>query len=193
VKILVLGAKGAVGSHLVEEAERRGHEVTRGGRETVDATDPESIALAAAGHDVVISAVIDRSAPDTVLRVARALLASRVPRAIVVGGAGTLEVGPGRRVIDLPDFNPDYRAEAQAHIDALELLRRAETPLDWTVITPPRSFDDSGRTSRYRVSSDEILYDEEGKNRISLEDFAVAALDETEHPRHARKRFSVAY
>jgi putative NADH-flavin reductase len=197
VRVLILGAGGGVGSHILEEALRRGHEVTAGTRDLVDATDPESVAAAAAGHYVVISAVINRSDPPMIVSVAHALLAgleqAGVQRLIVVGGVGTLEVEPGKRVVDLDDFNPDYRAEGLAHADVLERLRHATTPVSWTVITPPRRFDDSGRTGSYRVGGDELLLDENGVSRISLEDFAVAILDEAEHPRHARSRFSVAY
>jgi uncharacterized protein len=193
MRILVLGARGSVGSHIAEEARRRGHDVTAAGRDTLDATDPQSIARAADGHDAVISAVISRADPETVVRVVRALLAAGVPRTIVVGGAGTLETEPGKLVIDLDDFNPDYRAEAQAHLDALRLLDQAETRVDWTVITPPRKFDDSGRTGAYRTGGDALLLDAEGASRISLEDFAVAIVDEVERPAHSRTRFSVAY
>jgi uncharacterized protein len=197
MKMLVLGARGAVGSHLVDEALERGHDVTRGVRPVVDATDSASIATAAAGHDVVLSAVINRSEPETVVRVAHALLAgleeAGVSRLVVVGGAGTLEAAEDRRVMDLEDFNPDYRAEAMAHLDALHALQAAGTPLVWSVVTPPRSFDESGRTGSFRIGGDELLLDEGGKSRISLEDFAVAVLDEAETPQHARARFSVAY
>jgi uncharacterized protein len=96
-------------------------------------------------------------------------------------------------VVDLDDFNPGYKAEALAHADALALLREASTPLDWTVVTPPRTFDDSGRTGSYREAADELLLDADGLSRISLEDFAAAILDEAETPRHPRARFTVAY
>src|SRR5215203_4303853 len=144
MKILVLGATGAVGSHVADEAIRRGHDVTAAGRDSVQATDAESVARAAAGHAAVVSAAFDRSRPHALLSIVPALLAGlaegRVYRLIVVGGAGTLEAASGRLVMDLDDFNPDYRAEAQAHLDALNVLRRAETAVAWTVITPPRSF-----------------------------------------------------
>ena len=197
MKVLVLGASGLVGSRLVDEARRRGHEVTAGTRELVDATDPDSVAEAAVGHDVVVSAVINRSAPETVLRAAQALLAgvgrAGVERLILVGGAGTLETAPGRYVMDADDFNPDFRAEAMAHLEALRFLQAADTPVEWTVVTPPRRFDERGRTGTYRVGGDQLLLDEEGLSRISIEDFAVAILDEAEHSRHPRERFSVAY
>jgi len=197
VKILILGATGAVGSHVADDAVLRGHDVTAGGRDSVRATDADSVARAAARHDVVVSAAFDRASPETLLEIVPALLTglerAGVGRLIVVGGAGTLETEPGRLVMDLDDFNPDYRAEAQAHLDALQVLQETETPVDWTVITPPRSFDDSGRSGRYRVGGDQLLLDENGLSRISLEDFAVAVLDDAENPRHRRARFSVAY
>src|SRR5262249_53883779 len=136
VKILVLGAGGEVGSHIADEAIRRGHDVTGAGREAV--RDADSVAAAAAGHDMAITAAFDRSRPEARLDILGALLTglgrAGVHRLIVVGGAGTLEPEPGRLVMDLDDFNPDYRAEAQAHLDALHLLQQAETPVEWTVI-----------------------------------------------------------
>jgi len=197
VKVLVLGARGGVGSRIVDEATGRGHDVTQGARDLVDVTDAGSVGHAAAGHDLVVNAAFDRARPESLLEVVRALLAgleeAGVPRLILVGGAGTLETADGGLVMDLPDFNPDYRAEAQAHLDALRLLRQSETQVDWTVITPPRSFDESGRTGAYRTAGDELLLDGNGASRISLEDFADAILDEAESPRHPRARFSVAY
>jgi len=196
VKILVLGARGQVGSRIVAEARRRSHQLTAAGRE-VDATDATSTAAAAFGHDLVISAVINRRRPEMLLEVAHALLAglerAGAPRLIVVGGAGTLELAPGQRVLDAADFNPDYKAEAQALLDVLTILRGADTPVEWSYITPPRGLAPGERTGSYRVGGDAIFYDGEGKSRISMEDFAVAILDEAEHPRHARSRFSVAY
>jgi putative NADH-flavin reductase len=197
VRILVLGARGAVGSRFVQEALRRGHEVTEGTRDVVDATDAESVAAAAAGHDVVLSAVIDRSAPERLVDVARALLAglerAGAPRLIVVGGAGTLELEPGLFVLDSDDFNVAYRPEAAALLEVLRILQAAATPVDWSYITPPRGLAPGERTGSYRVGSDQVLVDQEGKSRISMEDFAVAALDEAERPQHTRRRFSVAY
>ncbi len=190
-----MGAGGGVGSRIVGEARSRGHDVTGAGRDVV--RDADTVAAAATGHDLVISAAFDRSRPDSLLEILEALLdglpRAGVERLILVGGAGTLEVEPGKRVVDLDDFNPDYKAEALAHADALELLRKADTPLDWTVVTPPRNFDDSGRTGSYRKAADDLLLDADGLSRISLEDFAAAILDEAESPRHRRARFTVAY
>jgi putative NADH-flavin reductase len=49
------------------------------------------------------------------------------------------------------------------------------------------------RTGQYRIGKDQLLTDAEGASRISLQDYAVAMLDEAEHPRHHRERFTVAY
>jgi len=197
VKILILGATGAVGAHIADEAIRRGHHVTPAGRDAVTATEADSVAHTAAGHDAVINAAFDRSRPEMLLDIVPALLfglaRARVGRLILVGGAGTLEAQDGTLVMDLDDFNPAYRAEAQAHGDALAMLREAETTVEWTVVTPPRSFDDTGRTGSYRTGEDELLLDENGLSRISLEDFAAAVVDEAETPEHLRARFSVAY
>ena len=48
-------------------------------------------------------------------------------------------------------------------------------------------------TGEYRTTDDTLLVDDEGKSRISFQDFAVAVLDELEEPHHVGKRFGVAY
>lgn len=196
MKILVLGAHGAVGSRIVAEARRRNHHVTAAGRE-VDATDATSAAAAAFGHDVVISAAFDRRRPAKLLEMTEMLLEglerAEVPRLLMIGGAGTLETRPGVHVLDGADFNPDYKPEAQAHLDALRLLQGSDTPVEWSVVTPARGLAPGDRTGSYREGSDAILYGADGKNRISMEDFAVAIVDEAERRAHPRARFSVAY
>jgi len=49
------------------------------------------------------------------------------------------------------------------------------------------------RTGEYRVGGDHVLRDAGGKSAISMEDFAVAAMDEAETPQHHHAQFTVAY
>src|SRR5579871_4761316 len=109
MRIVVFGATGMVGTRIVQELESRHHEVVAASRSSgTDATDPESVAAAAAGADAAVLAVSARtgefSAMDVNRAVVEGLRRQGVRRLIVVGGAGSLEVAPGQRLVDTPDF-----------------------------------------------------------------------------------------
>ena len=112
---------------------------------------------------------------------------------LVVGGAGTLEVAPGVRLMDAPGFPDAYRAEAQEGADSLAVLRAEGRGVDWTFMSPAAEIHPGERTGRYRTTGDEFLADAGGRSTITYEDYAVALLDELERPRHAGRRFGVAY
>jgi len=207
VKIAIIGATGLVGTKILSESLDRGHEVTAIVRnpETLpmhpklraakgDATEPAELASLVTGHDVVISAFNPgkdergtgaRSIIDAVKR-------AEVERLLVVGGAGSLEVAPGKRLVDQPDFPAQWKDGALRTADFLDQLR-GETELDWAFVSPAAMLAPGERTGHYRVGGDQFMTDSDGESRISLEDYAVAMLDEAERPQHHRKRFSVAY
>jgi hypothetical protein len=115
-----------------------------------------------------------------------------VGRYLVVGGAGSLEVAPGRLLIDTPEF-PDFaREEAGAGKRFLDVLRTVDD-LDWTMLSPSALFFAGERTGKFRLGTDALLTAADGKSWISYEDFAVALLDEIEAPKHVRQRFTVGY
>ena len=118
--------------------------------------------------------------------------ASGVGRYLVVGGAGSLEVAPGVRLVTTPAFPAQYKAEAQKGADFLDLLRQ-EKELNWTFLSPSALFVAGERTGRFRLGTDQLLTAADGRSWISFEDFAVALTDEIERPAHIRKRFTVGY
>ena len=213
MKIALYGATGNVGSRLLAEALRRGHDVTAVVRDparlsvtdprltvvTGDATDPAGVASAVAGHDAVIGSISGRRDHDAgkIAAAARALIEGArkagVRRVLWVGGAGTLEVAPGRRLLDSPDFPEAYKSEANAGAEALEAFRGAPEGVDWSYLSPAAEIGPGERTSLFRLGGDEFMTDAAGKSFISFEDYAVAMLDEVENPKHVRRRFSVAY
>ena len=65
--------------------------------------------------------------------------------------------------------------------------------MDWAYLSPPAQLAPGGRTGNYRLGADELLLDAEGNSTISMEDLAVALVDEAERPMHHRTRFTVAY
>ena len=196
MKIALFGAGGTIGSRIAVEAESRGHEVTRLRSADADVTDAAAAARAVAGHDAIISAVGSFEDLGLLTQAAEALLAGAaqagVPRLIVVGGAGSLEVAPGQRLVDSPDFPADWKPVALAHADALEIYRANDT-LDWTYVSPAALIEPGERTGSFRVGAEQLLVDDHGASRISAEDFAAAVIEELEDPRHVRERIPVAY
>ena len=213
MKIALIGATGFVGSKVLAEALQRGHQVTalartpskltaRDGLTVVetDARDAGQVALAVAGHDAVVSAYNGpRGSADfreRYLSGTRAVLdgvkRSGVKRLLWVGGAGSLFVAPGVSLVDTPQFPAEYRTEAQAAREALHLVAE-ERGLDWSFVSPAPLLQPGQRTGRFRLGGDEVLMDGDKPGRISVEDLALAIVDELETPRHLRRRFTLAY
>ena len=200
MRILVWGAGGAVGSRVVQEAVARGHQVTAVGRSGPvrgDAADPDDVARLSAGHDVVISATRPRPGRegelvDTAKGLVIGLRASGV-RLILVGGAASLIV-PGTEVllVDSPGFPEDLRPIALACNEQFDVVRAAND-VDWTYVSPPALLEPGARTGRYRKGHDHLVTDADGNSSISLEDFAIALVDEAEQALHLRQRFTVGY
>ena len=202
--IAIIGATGRAGSQLLEEALRRGHSVTAiarhasdklAGRDRVtavdlDVLDAAALAKAVAGHDAVFSAAHFATVPPEA--VIGPVKQAGAPRLLVVGGAGSLLVPGGVRVIDTPDFPEAYKAEAAAGGRFLDALR-AEPALNWTFLSPSAEFVEDARTGQFRLGQDDLLVSAEGRSWISFADFAIALLNEFEQPRHARQRFTVGY
>jgi hypothetical protein len=109
----------------------------------------------------------------------------------VVGGAGSLEVAPGVTLESAKDFPAAWKPIAQAHEKALELLRASS--IDWTYLSPSAFFEPGQRTGKFRLGQDQLLTAADGKSSISMEDYAIAVVDELEQPQHRRQRFTVGY
>lgn len=213
MKIALIGATGYVGTPLLEELLQRGHQVTvlarnpgklaaRPGLTVVaaDAQDAVQVRQAVAGHDAVISAYNPGwTVPDIhdqFLKGTRAIYAgvraSGVRRLFVVGGAGSLFVAPGLQLVDTPQFPAEYKQGALAAREALNLIRKEET-LDWTFLSPAILLVPGERTGQYRLGTEAPLMNGEQPGSISVQDLAVAIVDEIEQPRHVKQRFTVAY
>jgi putative NADH-flavin reductase len=212
MRLIVFGANGALGRRLLMECLERGLEVTGVVRDasrfegasreitilTADATDPSAIASVASGHDIALSAVTQHSHPEVLPQVAASLLVglsrAGVRRLVVAGGAGNLEIDDiGTLLMDTPDFRDEWKPEAQAQVDAFDVFRDAETDVEWTYVSPGAVLEPGERTGEYRTDSDRLLTDADGRSQISMEDFAIAMVDEALEPKHARERFTAAY
>ncbi|WP_181268900.1 NAD(P)-dependent oxidoreductase [Pseudomonas aeruginosa] len=203
MKIALIGATGHVGHYFLNEALQRGHAVTALVRDPsklaardglcvvqADVSDPAQVASAVAGHEVVISA-FNGGWGSADLRL-DGVKRSGVPRLLVLGGAGSLEIAPGQRLVDSPEFPEQWKQGALGAADALDQLR-GEQRLDWVFLSPAMLLEPGQRSGKFRLGGDQVLFDAKGESRISLEDLAVAMLDEAEQPRHHRQRFTVAY
>ena len=154
-----------------------------------DVFDKPSLAALLKGHDAVVSSV--RFAASDPKRLIEAVKAAGVKRYFVVGGAGSLEVAPGVKLIDTPEFPAAHKPEAAKGGEFLDLLRN-ETVLDWTFLSPSAMFSAGERTGKFRLGKDQLLTNDKGSS-ISFEDYAIAAVDELEKPAHLRERFTVGY
>jgi putative NADH-flavin reductase len=203
MRIAVVGASGNAGSRITAELARRGHTVTAIARNPEkiaaqanvtakkgDVLDRAGLAQLLAGHDAAISSVhfLD-SDPAKLIGAASE---SKIGRYLVVGGAGSLEVAPGVRLVTTPGFPVAYKAEAEKGAAFLDLLR-AEKELNWTFLSPSALFVAGERTGKFRLGTDQLLTAADGKISISFEDFAVALADEIERPAHIRQRFTIGY
>jgi putative NADH-flavin reductase len=203
MRIAVVGASGNAGSRITAELARRGHPVTAIARNPEkiaaqanvtakkgDVLDQAGLAQLLAGHDAAISSVHFLDSDPA--KLIGAISDSKVGRYLVVGGAGSLEVAPGVRLVTTPGFPAQYKAEAEKGAAFLDLLR-TEKQLNWTFLSPSALFTAGERTGKFRLGTDQLLAASDGKSWISFEDFAVALADEIERPAHIRQRFTVGY
>ena len=210
MKVALYGATGKSGSRILKELASRGHRVTAIVRDPAklpqqgsgvvvkqdDLSDPKSIAAATNGAEAVISAYAPpQDRPDEIVDVTQrqveALNQGANVRLIVVGGAGGLNVAPGVALVDSGYLPEPYQPIARAHIKALNVLKAST--IDWTYLAPAAYFMPGERTGKFRLGKDELVANAQQESRISMEDYAIALVDELEKPRHRRQRFSVGY
>lgn len=203
MKIAVAGASGRAGSEITRELSRRGHAVTAIARNPEkiaqlpnvtprrgDVRDQPGLTRLWAGHDVAVSSV--HFLASDLHKLIGAARDSGVGRYLVVGGAGSLEVAPGVKLVTTPGFPAQYKAEAEKGCEFLDLLRQ-ESDLDWTFISPSALFVEGERTGKFRLGTDQLLTAGDGRSWISFADYAIAFADEIERPSHLRQRFTVGY
>lgn len=213
MKIALIGATGFIGSAILQEALERGHEVTAIVRHTEnlqphpklhaqrgDVYNAEEVARLVARHDAVISAfnpgwtnpdIYNQQVKGTEAIITGVKQAG-VKRVLWVGGAGGLEVKPGVQSVDTPEFPKDWKQGSLATREALNLLRK-EPSLDWSFLAPSADLSPGQRTGKFRLGTDQLLKDANGQSRISVEDYAMAMINEVENPAHMRQRFTVGY
>ncbi|SEO84346.1 NAD(P)-dependent oxidoreductase [Mucilaginibacter sp. OK283] len=214
MKLALIGATGFVGKAVLNEALQRGYEVTAIARNpqaaginndklktvTADIWDTDNLAAALKGHDAVVSAFnagwTNPNLYNDFLKgseaIQQAVKQSGVKRLLVVGGAGSLYVAPGLQLVDSPQFPAEWKAGATAARDYLNILKK-EDELDWTFLSPAINLHPGERTGKFRTGTDEPLFNEKGQHEITVEDLAVAILNELENNEFVKRRFTVGY
>jgi len=217
MKLALIGATGNVGQTILNEALLRGHEVTAIARDpkklditndkltlkAVDVFNIDSLADVLKGHDAVVSAYNSGWTNPNIYddfiagskAIQQAVKQAGVKRLLVIGGAGSLEITPGVQLVDSPNFPAAYKPGASAARDYLNILRKEED-LDWTFLSPAINMhlDAHGEPLRkFRLGTDQPVFNEKGENNILIEDLAVAVIDELENNQFIKRRFTVGY
>lgn len=213
MNIALIGATGFVGKAVLQELLDRGHQVralqrnpaqlaARPGLEirAVDVLSGSNLAAELRGVDAVVSAFNagwgNPNLHDDFLRGSDAIaVAAREAqvRLLVVGGAGSLFIAPGQQLVDSPAFPAEWKAGALAAREALNRLRADQSGLDWTFLSPAIHLEPGQRTGVFRLGAEHPVMDAQGESRISVEDLAVAIVNELEAPQHRRARFTLGY
>ena len=213
MNIALIGATGFVGQALLEELLNRGHQVRALQRDTgklaarsglevhsVDVLAGGDLAAELNGVDAVVSAFnagwANPNLHDDFLRGSDAIAdAARTAgvRLVAVGGAGSLFIAPGQQLVDSPAFPAEWKSGALAAREALNRLLTDQTKLDWTFVSPAMRLAPGERTGQFRLGDEEPVFDAQGESHISVEDLAVAIVNELEAPQHRRRRFTAGY
>lgn len=213
--VTLIGASGFVGTAIFNELLARGHRVTAVVRNPgkigikspsltvvqADVTDTSALVAACKGRDAVISAYnpgwTNPNIYEETLRnyplILEAVRQSGVRRLLCVGGAGTLFCAPGLRVVDsgvIPDaIMGGVRSLGEFYLNTL----MNEKEIDWIFFSPAGTLEPGKRTGKFRLGKDDLIVDENGNSHISVEDYAVAMVDELENPKHHYERFTIGY
>ena len=215
-KVVLIGSTGHIGSILLSELINRGHRVTAITRHAdkipfkadnlrvveTDVEDKTSIIDVCKGADAVISAYnpgwtnpnIYEDTLKNYSTILGAVKESGVKRLLIVGGAGTLFVKPGITVIDSGFIPEEILPAVKGLADFFLHTLKKENEIDWVFFSPAGTFLDNGmRTGKFRLGKDDLIVDDKGNSSISVEDYAVAMVDELENERHHKERFTIGY
>lgn len=220
MKVAILGATGFVGGPILAEALRypelqitaivrdvaklpRHDQVTA---VSCDIHDTGALANAVKGHDALIHAyhpgrsmAQDGDVYAESVKGHEAIIAgarqSGVPRLLCVGGAASLQTDEGKEFIDSSRWNPEFDPYKPAILGtrALYYLLKDEKDFDWVFLAPSEWLRPGERTGIFRYGKNDLLIDAEDRSSISLEDYALAMIEELRNPRHHRERFTVGY
>lgn len=207
MKVVLYGATGKAGSRIMKELTDRGHQVTAIARHLQglpagveskqdDLSSVDAITANISGADAVVSAYAPPADNTDALigvteRQIAAVKRSGNLRLLVVGGAGSLEIAPGVSLLSSGHLPEAWVPIAMSHDKALQLLKASD--INWTYFSPAAFFVPGERIGKFRLGTDGLISNEKGESRISMEDYAIALVDELENPAHQRSRFTAGY
>lgn len=213
--VVLIGASGFVGNAILNELLSRGHKVTAVVR------NPEKINVSNSNLEIVKADVADTNAMVGICKGKEAIISAYNPgwtnpdiyeetlrnyplileaakrsgakRLLCVGGTGTLFCAPGLRVVDsgaIPDaIMGGVKSLGEFYLNTL----MNENDIDWIFFSPAGTLEPGKRTGKFRLGKDDLIIDENGISHISVEDYAVAMVDELENPKHHCERFTIGY
>ncbi|WP_294614662.1 NAD(P)-dependent oxidoreductase [uncultured Bacteroides sp.] len=213
--VILIGASGFVGTAILNELLNRGHKVTAIVRDAkkmsvsnpnltiveADVTDTDTLKETSKGKDAVISAYnpgwknphIYEDTLKNYPLIVESVKQAGVKRLLIVGGAGTLFYAPGKMVMDADDVPaqllPGIKSLGEFYLNTL----RKEEDIDWIFLSPAANMTPGQRTAKFRIGKDDLVVDANGDSNISVEDFAVAMVDELEQEKHHKERFTIGY
>lgn len=213
--VVLIGASGFVGTAILNELLNRGHKVTAIVRDPAkvtasnpnlkvvqaDVTDTDVLIEASKGKDAVISAynpgwknpnIYEETLKNYPL-IVDSVKKAGVEHLLIVGGAGTLFYAPGKMVMDADDVPakllPGIKSLGEFYLNTL----RKENDIDWIFLSPAANMTPGERTGKFRIGKDDLVIDVNGDSNISVEDYAVAMVDELEQKHHHKERFTIGY
>lgn len=213
--VVLIGASGFVGTAIMNELLLRGHKITAVVRNPqkitvnnenlavikADVSDTHTLVSVFKGKDAVISAYNPGwTNPDIYEETLRnyplildAVKQSGVKRLLCVGGAGTLFCAPGLRVVDSGVIPASIMGGVKSLGEFYLNTLMNEKEVDWIFFLPAGTLEHGNRTGKFRLGKDDLIVDENGNSHISVEDYAVAMVDELENPTHHYERFTIGY
>jgi uncharacterized protein YbjT (DUF2867 family) len=206
MRLIVFGASGNCGSHLVRLAAAHGHRVTAvvraetafeppGGVQTVrgDVLAADFVASVVPGHDVVASCLGLRyahpwarleSAEDFVSRattnIVEAMQGAAIHRISAISAAGVAESRPAANLVIRVLIATSNVGLGYADLERVERILR-QSGLDWQAVRPTRLSNRRGR-GNVRITSDFPA-----SASIAREDVAAFMLSELERPEFSER------
>ena len=214
-KVVLIGASGFVGSAILNEALNREIQVTAVVRhpekikiqnenliiKKADVSSLDEVAEVCKGADAVISAfnpgwdnpdIYDETI-KVYLTIMDGVKKSGVSRFLMVGGAGSLFIAPGIRLVDSGEVPEKLLPGVKALSDFYFHFLKKEKEIGWVFFSPAADMAPGVRTGRYRLGKDDMVVDIAGNSHISVQDYAAAMIDEFEKPAHHQERFTIGY
>ena len=209
--VVLIGASGFVGTAILNELLNRGHKVTAIVRDPTkvtasnpnlkvvqaDVTDTDVLIEASKGKDAYNPGWKNPNIYEETLKnyplIVDSVKKAGVERLLIVGGAGTLFYAPGKMVMDADDIPakllPGIKSLGEFYLNTL----RKENDIDWIFLSPAANMTPGERTGKFRIGKDDLVVGVNGDSNISVEDYAVAMVDELEQKHHHKERFTIGY